>query len=199
MKQIIVAIILVVSFYSCNQEKSKKKTSLSNGKVDSSSRVKESLAKETLDTVVIYWQTEYDTVAKNKKINIGNDIYELDLKSFSLNDSSRVRWNDLNRPTIYKDVYHEYVTDLVLKKDDSVLLTKRINKESFKDSLYGDFYKHSVLRVIEYESIRSNRIYFRAILDVPDTDWMLENDFSIFFRTNKKGQVDYWNFRDVGL
>jgi len=205
MKQLLILTITILTFVGCGQDDTKTqsgnvviKTETDNLKT-SSVKKNEIQKDKKLDTVVVYWQTEFDTIIEKKMLNIENQGYELELKSFSLNDSSVIRWNDLNKPIIYKDIYHDYVTDLTLTKGTAVILTARINKESFKDSLDGDFYKHSILRRIEYDFTRSNRLYLKAILNVPDTDWMLENEFAIFFRTNKKGQLDYWNFKDIGL
>ena len=56
-----------------------------------------------------------------------------------------------------------------------------------------------MLRTVEYKSIRSNRLYFKANIEFPDTDWLIGTDFAIFYKTEKKGQIDFWNIKDIGL
>ncbi|MBR9831324.1 DUF4738 domain-containing protein [bacterium] len=152
-----------------------------------------------MDTTVVYWPTDFDTIRKSQEVKIGNNIHKLELKTYSLNDSSIVRINDLNRPIIYKDIYHDNVTEIILKKGNDVILKSQVKQATFKDSLDSDFFKYSVLRSVEYNSIRSNRLYFKADIDVPNTDRAIEADFAIFYQTEEKGKIDYWNIKDIGL
>lgn len=154
---------------------------------------------KNIDTTVVYWQKDFDTIRKKHEVKIGNDIHQIELKTYSLNDSSIIRINDFNKPIIYKDIYHDYITEITLKKGNNLILKSQVKKSTFKDSLDSDFLKYSVLRDVEYEFIRSNRLYFKAQINVPDADWSFGTDFAIFYRTEKKGRIDYWNIKDIGL
>jgi len=152
---------------------------------------------DKIDPTIVYWKLDLDTIHKTYQVNIENDKYELELKNYSLNDSSIIKINDTNKPEIYKDIYHDRVTDIILKKGNNIILNSQVKKANFKDSISGDFLKYSVLRNVEFDFIRSNRLYFKADIDVPDTDWATGLDFAIFYRTNKKGLIDYWNVKQI--
>ncbi|XLS27925.1 DUF4738 domain-containing protein [Flavobacteriaceae bacterium M23B6Z8] len=197
MKQLLILILALSILSSCDRQKSKKTQSEFKSEMELIAEPKPELKK--LDTTVVYWQTEFDTIRKYQEVQIGNEIHRLELKTYSLNDSSIVRINDLNKPIIYKDIYHDKVTEITLKKGNDVILKSQVKKATFKDSLDGDFLKYSVLRSVEFDFIRSNRLYFKADIDVPDTDWAIGADFAIFYQTEKKGEIDYWNIEDIGL
>ena len=152
-----------------------------------------------LDTIVGYWKTDFDTIIETQSFNLDNTKLAVEVKTFCLNDSSIIRTNQVNDSTVYKDVYHDYVSDLTFKKGEKTLIHRTINKRSFRDSLAPEFFQYSVLRSVTNISIRSNRIYLTATLNVPDTAWLIETEFALFFRTNKKGQMDFWGFKNVGL
>ncbi|GAB5398912.1 MAG: hypothetical protein Aureis2KO_04970 [Aureisphaera sp.] len=201
MKQLL-SLILIFSFlYSCDQKKSEKNQSEFNTKAKPKTelKVQPKVEPKKLDTTIVYWRTDFDTIRKNQEVKIGNQNHQLELKTYSLNDSSIVRINDLNKPIIYKDIYHDNVTEIILRKGSEIVLKSQVKKSTFKDSLNGDFLKYSVLRDVEYDFIRSNRLYFKAHINVPDTDWSLGTDFAIFYQTEKKGKIDYWNIKDIGL
>ena len=155
------------------------------------------LISKSSDTVITYWKKNLDTLTERKTIRIGNDKYDLILKSYSLNDSSITRINTLNKPIIYKDIYHDYQSEVILMYKDQLVVSKPINKGTFKDSLSDEFLEQSILKEISFTNVRSNRLYFNAILYIPDTDWMVSIDFAIFYQTNKKGKVDFWNVIDL--
>jgi len=188
MKHLLILIVIAALLLNCERKESaqaKKEEETSSVELDNK-----------IDTIVLYWQTDFDTIRQRHEINIENDQYELELKIYSLNDSSIVKMNDGGKSEIHKDIYHDMVTDIILKKGNALILKFQVNKTTFKDSLSGDFLKYSVLRNVKYKFVRSNRLFFKADIDVPDTDWSTELDFSIFYRTNKKGQIEYWNIKE---
>lgn len=197
MKKLLILILSFSILSSCDQEKSE--NTQSEFKLKTELKVKPKPEPIKIDTTVVYWQTDFDTIRNKQEVKIGNEIHQLELKTYALNDSSIVRINDLNKPIIYKDIYHDYVTEIILKKENDIILKSKVNKSTFKDSLDGDFLKYSVLRSVEYDFIRSNRLYFKSHINVPDTDWSIKADFAIFFKTDKKGQIDFWNIKDIGL
>lgn len=146
------------------------------------------------DTVITYWQLEFDTITKKQKIRIENDFYELSIKSYCLIDNSISKTSNYDKS---KTIYHNYETEILLTLKNDTILISKITKETFSDSLSGDFYKYTVLKDVEYNNVRSNRLYFKAFLNVPDSNCAAEAEFAIFFKTNKKGQIDYWNFKNI--
>ena len=152
---------------------------------------------ENRDTIWEYWDSDYDTVELKKKIQIGNDNHQLTIRKYSLNDSSIIyTGHPKNTKTTYYDVYHDYAADIILKKEEELILQTKIDKHIFKDSLSNEFYDWSILWDLEYDGIRSNRLFFKSTLTVPDTDWQVKNDLGIFYKTNKKGQIDFYNFEE---
>ena len=118
----------------------------------------------------------------------------MELKTYSLNDSSIISVNGS-----YKGIYHDYISEIILTRLNDTILNRKLTKRKFKDSLNNEFYKLSVLAGIEYNGIRSNRLYFKGKLNVPDTDWVIGNEFGIFYQTEKKNKIDSWNYKDIGL
>ena len=150
------------------------------------------------DTVEVVWELDFDTAQTSSDIRIENDNYVVRTEVYCLNDSSIVSINDINNDAIYRDVYHDYQASIYLIREQDTTFSINLTKAAFKDSLSDEFFEASVLSSIEYESVRSNRLYFKVWLNVPDTDWMIESEMAVFYRTNKKGRVDYWGIKDVG-
>ena len=183
MKQFLILSFLVV-LICCKEEKTISK----QAKVISNS---EKVQEKTKDTIS-YWPTSFDTISTAQEILIGNSKHKLEIISFSLNDSSITRLK-----ANLKEVYHNHNFELVLSKQLDTVFRAIIQKKHFKDSLNIGFYKNCILSDIKYEGIRSNRLYFKGSFSVPDTDWMYENDFAVFYRTKKKHKIDSWNYKEI--
>lgn len=190
MKRPLILIFIFFILLSCDQKKSKKPESEHKLKTDLKVETKPTKS----DTTIVYWQTKFDTIRKIQDIRIENDIHQLEVKNFSLNDSSIVSINGN-----YKGIYHDYASEIILTNKKDTVLYKKLTKKIFKDSLNSEFYKLCVLTGVEYDNIRSNSLYFKGGFNVPDTDWVIGNDFTIFFRTEKKGHINFGNFKDIGL
>ncbi len=184
MKQLLILIITFSILSSCNQKKSE--NTQSELKVETERKLKK------IDTTVVYWQTDFDTISSSQKILIGDYEHQLEIKSYSLNDSSIVNINGSN-----KEIYHNYNFEIILKKQKDTILKSEFHKENFKDSLNNEFYKRCILLRVEYNGIRSNRLYFKGGFFVPDTDWGFGNEFAIFYQTDKKNQLDSWNYEEI--
>jgi hypothetical protein len=192
MKQLLILILTFSILSSCDRRKSEKTQSELKPKTELKVVTKSESKKN--DTTVVYWQTDFDTIRNNQEIKIGNDKHKLELKTYSLNDSSIVSINGN-----YKGIYHDYVSEIILTKLNDTVLNRKLTKRVFKDSLNSEFYKLCVLTGIEYAGIRSNRLFFKGELNVPDTDWVIGNEFGIFYQTKKKNNIDSWNYKDIGL
>ena len=187
MKQLLILIIIFSTILSCNRNKSEKTQSEFKPKAELKAEPKPEPKK--IDTTVVYWQTDFDTIRNNQEIKIGNDKHKLELITYCLNDSSIVSINGN-----YKGIYHDYASEIILTKLNDTILNRKLTKRVFKDSLNNEFYKLAVLTGIEFNGIRSNRLFFKGEFNVPDTDWVIGNEFGIFYRTEKKNEIDSWNY-----
>ncbi|RBW63430.1 hypothetical protein DS884_00125 [Tenacibaculum sp. E3R01] len=192
MKQLLILIITFSIISSCDRKKSEKTQSELKQKTELKTATESE--PKTVDTIEVYYPTEFDTIQNFKEVQIESDKLLLGIKTYSLNDSSIVNINGN-----YKETYHNYVSQITLTKLKDTILKTQINKSIFKDSLNSEFYRRCTFDGIEYNGIRSNRIYFKGYFSVPDTDWAFGNEFAIFYRTEKKNQVNSWNFKDIGL
>ena len=184
MKQLLILVTILSILSSCNQKKSKK--TQSELKVETETGLKK------IDTTVVYAQTDFDTISSSQKIMIGNYEHQLEIKSYSLNDSSIININRNN-----KDIYHNYNFEIILKRFKDTVLKSELHKVNFKDSLNKEFYKKCILLGIEYDGIRSNRLFFKGGFFVPNTDWEFGNEFAIFYQTEKKNQINSWNYKEI--
>ncbi|CAM1365333.1 DUF4738 domain-containing protein [Tenacibaculum xiamenense] len=182
MKHLFISILIIFSS-SCSRKKSEKT------RPDSKSQ-----SQLKTDTIISYWQTDYDTISKNREIKIENELYQLELTTYSLNDSSIIKTNKN-----YKEVYHNWATEIILTRLNDTVLYRKLTKKPFKDSLNPEFYKLAILTNIEYDGIRSNRLFFKGELNVPDTDWVIGNNFGVFYKTEQKNKIQSWNYEDIGL
>lgn len=187
MKQFLMILIITALLSSCNQKKSKQSKSLA--KPQKELKVEKLSNAEQNKSTMVYWQTNFDTIRQIQNVTIDDNQHQLELKSFSLNDSSIVRTNE---------IYHDRASEIILTQNVDTLLYKKLTKDVFKDSLGVEFYNRGVLSSIEFENIDSDRLYFKGKLNVPDTGWLLSNEFSIYFRTEKRGLIDFENFQDIG-
>lgn len=144
--------------------------------------VEENLIK---DTIVSYWQVDYDTIETINKVKIKNEEYLIKILNFSLNDSSKVRNTDEDFHKVNYEVYHDRASDIFLYKGKNEHLLKRINKIDFKIS-DTEFDEYAVIMSTKFLSIKNDTLYFLATLNLPDTDWVEEVKFSVPFNTYDK-------------
>jgi hypothetical protein len=112
-----------------------------------------------------------------RKIKIENDKYDLVITK---NSDYRGR------------IPSNFEIDLI-KGNDTVLVSF-VDYYCLHDSIrekYSDF----IINEVNYEFVRSNRIYFNATFADSQVKNKITADFAIFYRTKKKGQVDFWNIK----
>jgi len=110
-------------------------------------------------------------------VRIENDIYNLSIVTDSL------------------DHIHSNPTIITLKKSGEIVVSKSVSFSTFSDSLYFLKNDPGTQMSVQYDYVRSNRLYFLAKyksqrVNISDTIM-----FAIFFRTDKKGRLDYWHVR----
>src|SRR5690606_22719214 len=91
------------------------------------------------DTINNYWALILDTISSNKEFKISDLKHTLEVKTYSLNDSSIVRNLSQNGEQAYLDHSHKMVTDFKLVTD-SIVDKKQIDRTDFEKSLFPEFY-----------------------------------------------------------
>lgn len=194
MKKLFVPILTICILTSCYTPKAEK-TEIKEA-LDSQDSTNEPETKT--DTVSTIWEVEMDTTRSTQNIRIDNRNYKVEIITYSFNDSS-ITWLNRSGKPVFKDIYHNHKSDIYLVEKVDTVFNVPVTKNIFKDSLESEFYERSIIWNIEYESVRLNRLYFSVELLVPDTDWAMKGKMAIFFRADKKGQIDFGGFENIGL
>jgi len=192
MKQFLLFILIISILISCNGKKSEKI------KPNPEAELKVVETKKEQDTTYNYWELILDTIADKKEFKILDKNYILELKTFSLNDSSIVRNLGQGDSQVYLDHSHTMVTDLKLLTD-SIVHKKRIDRTDFEKSLIPEFYAECNLFSTEIDSIIENNIYLTSDLAVPDTDNQWRVWYSIELTNDQLGNLKIKEADHVGL
>ena len=120
---------------------------------------------------VNYWELITDTVKTQQRFTFNENEYELQLLTYSLNDSAIVRTLEMGKNQVYLDHSHTMVTELLLTTDN--LEYKRVlDRTDFATFLEEDFYAECNLWATELDSIVGQTAHLMTTLAVPDTDNM---------------------------
>lgn len=199
MKKSNICILLIgLALYSCTDK------GINNIEVNNNSSVNVAVQSEVEgsnysdQTEIFFADFDYEVQIIREPLTIENENYRLEIVKYSLNDSllkQEIRIDGESegklKPAI--QVYHNYEIELrLLNSQNDTIIKKIINKDIFKDSISEAFYIQATMFNVFYDKVRANRIYCKAILSMPDSDWQEEFMFGVFFRTNKKNQLDYW-------
>ena len=79
---------------------------------------------------------------------------------------------------------------IILEKNHKIVFTKDVDISSFPDTANVTSYSATVLDDIRYDAVRTNRLYFTAILK--STGVETTKGFAIFYKTKKLCQMDHW-------
>ncbi|UKN03466.1 DUF4738 domain-containing protein [Paracrocinitomix mangrovi] len=148
---------------------------------------------------VIYSEPNFDTTIQNMTLSMYNEDYQLEIKMYSLNDSlvkNPIYINSEEYDTITK-VTHNNVASIILNKGSQEIFQKTVYKETFEDSLDPEMMDNIHLYSVNYEAVRTNRLYFEANLGVPETEVTFEAQLAIFYQTDKLGRLDYWGVKPL--
>ncbi|WP_271394105.1 hypothetical protein [Aequorivita sinensis] len=206
MKQLLTLILIFSILTNCDRKKSDKtqsefkpKTEL---KAETKSEPKKELevdqSKKKKDTINNYWALILDTISSKKEFKISDLKYTLELKTYSLNDSSIVRNLAQIGEQTYLDHSHKMVTDFKLLTDSTVD-KKQIDRTDFKKSLIPEFYTECNLLTTEIDSIYGNTVYLNSSLGVPDSDNVWAVWYSIKIKNNILGDLEIIETDYVGL
>src|SRR5690554_6130031 len=91
------------------------------------------------DTIHNYWELNRDTIYDKKEFKNSGLRYTLEIKTFSLNDSSIVRNLGHSGSQIFLDHSHKIASEFKLLTGSNID-TKRIDRTVFKESLIPEFY-----------------------------------------------------------
>ena len=205
MKQLLILIIICL-LSSCNQKKNEKvqtedesKTELNPEiKLEPQSELKILETENGKDTIYNYWELILDTTKVKKEFRIAKKKYELELKTYSLNDSAIVRTLGRAYEGAYIDHSHTMVTDFNLLTD-SLVDRKRIDRTFFKESLFEDFYQECNLFSTEIDSIKQNTVYLTSDLAVPDSDNQWRVWYTLTIINDRIDSLEIKNTDYVGL
>ena len=197
MKQLLILLISFSILSSCDRKKSNKNQSEFKSKTELTAGT-ESIQKINLDsnqsknkkdTINSYWALILDTISTKKEFKISDLKYSLELKTYSLNDSSIVRDLSQNGEQAYLDYSHKMVTDFKLLTD-SIVDKKQIDRTDFRKSLISEFYTECNLFSTEIDSILGNTIYLTSNFNIPDTGNQWRVWYSIKIKDNRIGNLN---------
>ncbi|WP_053989915.1 hypothetical protein [Mangrovimonas sp. TPBH4] len=194
MKQLLILVLIFSILSSCDQKKSDKIQS----KLEQKTVLETVKAKRQIDTINNYWALILDTISSKKEFKILDLKHTLEIKTYSLNDSSIVRNLSQKGEQVYLDHSHKMVTDLKLLTD-SIVNKKQINKTNFEKKLIPEFYAECNLFSTEIDSIVGTNIYLTSDLAVPDTDNQWRVWYSIKINNNRLGKLEIKETDYVGL
>jgi hypothetical protein len=197
MKRLLILILTFSILSSCGRKKSEKTQSEFKSKTELTAETKSEPKKELeniqsnkkKDTIYNYWALILDTISTKREFNISDIKHTLELKTYSLNDSSIVRNLAQDGKQAYLDHSHKMVTDFKLLTD-SIVDKKQIDRTDFKESLIPEFYAECNLFSTEIDSILGNTIYLTSDLNVPDTGNQWKVWYSINIKDKKIGNLN---------
>ncbi|MEL4309098.1 hypothetical protein [Joostella sp. CR20] len=194
MKQLLSLILALSILSSCDRKKSDKIQS----KLEQKTELETVKSKKNIDTINNYWALILDTISSKKEFKIVDLNHTLEIKTYSLNDSSIVKNLSQNGKQVYLDHSHKMVTDLKLLTD-SIVDKKQIDKTDFEKKLIPEFYAECNLFSTEIDSIAENNIYLTSVMAVPDTDNQWRVWYSIKINYNRLGKLEIKETDYVGL
>jgi len=169
--------------------------SCGQGNKNDKEKSKNNFTEESIQTE--YQPIDIDTIVTEKALSMYNELYNLKMIQYCLNDSAiinEIQMENENAHLTKKtiSVSHNYSAKIILIKNNKEVFTKQITKDIFKDSLQTEFLKTLTLREIQYDFVRTNRLYFKANLIALNTGLVEEFRFAIYYQTEKIGQLDFW-------
>jgi len=200
MKQLLILILTLSILSSCDRKKSDKtqselKAETKSGPIKEAENIQ---SKKKRDTIKNYWALILDTISSKKEFEISDLKHSLEVKTYSLNDSSIVRNLSQNGEQVYLDHSHKMVTDFKLLTD-SIVDKKQIDRTDFEKSLFPEFYAECNLFSTEIDSIIGNSIYLNSDLAVPDSDNQWRVWYSIKINNKRLEKLEIIDTDYVGL
>ena len=194
MKQLLIIVLIFSFLSSCDRKKSDKIQS----ELEQKTELETLKSKKENDTIHNYWALILDTISSKKEFKISDLKHTLELKTYSLNDSSIVRNLAQTGEKQYLDHSHKMVTDFTLLTNSTVD-KKQIDRTDFKKSLIPEFYAECNLLTTEIDSVSGNVVYLNSSLGVPDTDNVWTVWYSIKIKNNRIENLEINKTDYVGM
>ena len=194
MKQLLIIALTFSFLSSCDRKKSDKIQS----ELEQKTELETVKSKKENDTIHNYWALILDTISSKKEFKISDLKHTLELKTYSLNDSSIVRNLAQTGEKPYLDYSHKMVTDFKLLTNSTVD-KKQIDRTDFKKSLIPEFYAECNLLTTEIDSVLGNVVYLNSSLGVPDTDNVWTVWYSIKIKNNRIENIEIIKTDYVGM
>jgi len=177
-------LIFLLSVYSCEPSQHKDNSNSQN-----------TITTDTIEKK--YSPIDQDTAVFVKELLLYNQNYKLTIKKYCLNDSAIIKEiigqdDKSNGTNKILNFSHNYAVDILLTQGNKEIISRQVSKDTFVDSLITEFYKTATLLDIQFEAVRTNRLYFNAKLKAVEPGNNKEIKFAIFYQTEKKGQLDFW-------
>jgi len=179
---------------SCNQ----KKTAKTQPNLQHKKELETLQLTKKKDTIKYYWALTTDTVFYKKHLEIHHLKQTLELKTYSLNDSSMVRVLSQNKEHVYVDHAHKKVTDFKLRTNTTIT-KKQIDFTDFKKILNPEFYTACNLFSTEIDSLSEDAIYLTSDLAIPDTDHQWRVRYLIKIKGKQLGALEFLKTTHVGM
>ncbi|XLS27957.1 hypothetical protein ACJD0Z_12195 [Flavobacteriaceae bacterium M23B6Z8] len=194
MKQLLILVLIFMILSSCDRKKSDKIQS----ELEQKTELETVKSKKETDTINNYWALILDTISSKKEFKILDLKHTLEIKTYSLNDSSIVRNLAQDGEQPYLDHSHKMVTDFELLTNSTVD-KKQIDRTDFEKSLIPEFYAECNLFSTEIDSIVGNNIYLTSDMAIPDTDNQWRVWYSIKINNDRLGKLEIKETDYVGL
>ncbi|MBF7092867.1 hypothetical protein IUY40_15130 [Flavobacterium sp. ALJ2] len=130
------------------------------------------------DTINNFRSIDLDTIKSSQIIKRNKEDFELKIYNYSLNDSSIVKNVGDDSYHVNFDIYHNRVSEIILKKNNKNIISKIIDKNNLKIS-NKEFNQYSIIKYTEFMFRKDGELFFESTLNVPDTDWVEKIEFSI--------------------
>jgi hypothetical protein len=137
-----------------------------------------------LDTAPLMEPERHDTDVVSTYIRVGNSHHPLTFSSISLNNGAVINTDSSGR----KRVFHDRVWKIRFEFGGRVLDTL-LTKESFSGVLPDSILQRSVFLYCEDCGVRSNTLYFQALIGAPLMQDSRFVRFNMFFRGPERGTI----------
>ena len=127
-----------------------------------------------------------DSVNSSFPVQIGNDKGSVTIVGYRKYEDNKLTTSSFIISLV--DIAHISLSKKIVK---SVLIDQ--NKTiMLKDTLNYDYLNSAIIKTIEFDFVRSNTLYFKAILENPIEGKEIIGRFNLFYRAKKKGKIYGW-------
>ena len=131
-------------------------------------------------------QTIIDTIRTSFPVQIGND------KGLVKVVGIRTYRNEKLAGSNFVISLNNIPNFSITKRIDKSILIDSNETVLLKDTLNADFLKSAVIKTVEFDFVRSNTLYFNAVLENSLKAKEITGRFNLFYRTKKKGLIYGW-------